>query len=170
MPFSGADLATAVAIALAESNPPGNPNSYNPETQAGAPLGKGSYGLWQIYLNKHPEYAGVNLYDPQTNANAAFALYSASGSKPWSTYNSGKYQRYLSWAVDVRRRPRFQIKHRSRSTRPPDCPCRMPRINYLQSARHHRAESRLAGCGALWRCGSAGIAGCGHDARMKGAR
>lgn len=87
--FSGADLATAVAIALAESFPSGNPNSYNPE---------GSYGLWQIYLPMHPEYAGVNLYDPQTNANAAFAIYSAAGGRftPWSTFNSGAYAKYLA--------------------------------------------------------------------------
>ena len=87
--FSGSDLATAVAIALAESS--GNAAIYNPETQAGAPAGKGSYGLWQIYLNKHPEFAGVNLYDPQTNANAAYSIYSAAGGfSPWTTYKSGK--------------------------------------------------------------------------------
>jgi hypothetical protein len=87
--FSGADLATAVAIALAESYPSGNPDSYNPE---------GSYGLWQIYLPMHPEYAGVNLYDPQTNASAAFAIYSAAGSRftPWSTFNSGAYAKYMA--------------------------------------------------------------------------
>jgi hypothetical protein len=83
--FSGADLQTAVAIALAESS--GNPSAYNPE---------GSYGLWQIYLPAHPEYAGVNLNDPLTNANAAFAIYSSAGSfSPWSTYNSGAYLAYM---------------------------------------------------------------------------
>jgi Lysozyme like domain len=98
--FSGADLATAVAIALAESNPSGNENSYNPETNApgGTPKGQGSYGLWQIYLKMHPEFAGENLYDPQTNANAAYQIYSAAGGfRPWSTYGpNGKYLAYLS--------------------------------------------------------------------------
>lgn len=95
--FSGPDLATAVAIALAESFPSGNPNSYNPETQAGAPQGKGSFGLWQIYLNKHPEFAGWNLFDPQQNANAAYSIYSRRGGfSDWSTYNSGAYQNFLS--------------------------------------------------------------------------
>lgn len=98
--FSGADLATAVAIALAESQPPGNPNSYNQELRAGAPQGKGSYGLWQIFLFKHPEFAGWNLYDPQTNANAAFALYQqAGGFSPWATYNSGAYRGFLPMAA-----------------------------------------------------------------------
>lgn len=96
--FSGDDLATAVAIALAESS--GNPNAYNPETAAGAPAGQGSYGLWQIYLHMHPEYSADGLKDPQTNANAAYAVYSAAGSAftPWSTFNGGQYESYLDQA------------------------------------------------------------------------
>jgi hypothetical protein len=95
--FSGQDLITAVAIALAETLPSGNERSYNPETNApgGTPPGKGSYGLWQIYLRDHPEYEGVDLYDPQTNAHAAFDLYSRSGFKPWSSYNSKRYQAFI---------------------------------------------------------------------------
>ncbi len=86
--FSGPDLTTAVAIALAESS--GKSGAYNPE---------GSYGLWQIYLPAHPEFAGQNLYDPQTNANAAFSVYrDAGGFSPWSTYKSGKYQAFVSAA------------------------------------------------------------------------
>jgi Lysozyme like domain len=93
--FSGSDLQTAVAIALAESS--GNPSAYNPETAAGTPDGEGSFGLWQIYLFAHPEFAGLNLYDPQTNANCAYQVYSESGGfSPWSTYNSGAYTAYLS--------------------------------------------------------------------------
>jgi Lysozyme like domain len=95
--FTGSDLQTAVAIALAESDPPGNPDSYNPETNApgGTPVGQGSYGLWQIYLKKHPEFRGQNLLDPQTNANAAYSIFSRSGFSAWSTYNSGKYLAYM---------------------------------------------------------------------------
>jgi Lysozyme like domain len=95
--FTGDDLATAVAIAMAEST--GNPNAYNAETAAagGTPPGQGSYGLWQIYLKAHPEFAGQNLYDPQTNANAAYSVYQAAGGfSPWSTYNSLAYVMYLS--------------------------------------------------------------------------
>lgn len=93
--FSGSDLSIAVAIALAESG--GDSNAYNPETAAGTPEGMGSYGLWQIYLNDHPEFRDVNLYDPQTNADAAFSVYQKAGNsfKPWSTFKSGKYQDYL---------------------------------------------------------------------------
>lgn len=94
--FSGADLATAVAVALAESS--GNPDAYNPERAAGAAEGHGSFGLWQIYLTAHPEFAGQNLFDPQTNAAAAYAVYAAAGDsfRPWSTFISGAYQVQLA--------------------------------------------------------------------------
>ena len=89
--FSGDDLVTAVAVALAESG--GNPQAYNPERAAGAPSGKGSFGLWQIYLQAHPEFAGQNLLDPGVNSAAAYAIYSAAGNSftPWSTYKAGSY-------------------------------------------------------------------------------
>jgi len=91
--FSGADLATAVAVALAESNG-GNPQAYNPERAAGAAQGQGSFGLWQIYLQAHPEFAGQNLFDPQINAAAAYAIYAAAGNsfRPWTTFLSGAYR------------------------------------------------------------------------------
>ena len=96
--FSGDDLATATAIAMAESG--GNPKAYNPETAARAPVGQGSVGLWQIFLHAHPEFANVDLTDPQTNANAAFSVYQAAGNRftPWSTFGNGAYETYLSQA------------------------------------------------------------------------
>jgi hypothetical protein len=104
--FSGADLVTAVAIALAESG--GNPSNYNKEPQdvpgnfgrSSPDDGLGSYGLWQIYLAAHPEFAGENLLDPQTNANAAYAIYAvAGGFHPWSTFGSGEYGMYETPAM-----------------------------------------------------------------------
>jgi soluble lytic murein transglycosylase-like protein len=96
------DSNTAAAIALAESS--GDPNAYNPEKNAhlgpgyhDAPDGKGSFGLWQIYSNAHPEFDGQDLTDPQTNANAAYSIYAAAGGfSPWSTFKSGAYQRYMA--------------------------------------------------------------------------
>lgn len=88
--FSGDDLNTACAIALAESS--GNPSAVGDLNITPG----GSIGLWQINLKAHPEYNANELTDPQTNANAAFAVYSAAGGfSPWSTYNSGAYQSYL---------------------------------------------------------------------------
>lgn len=97
--FAGDDLTTAVAVALAESNVPattpatGNTDAYNPEIQAGTPTGLGSVGLWQIYEKVHPEFVSWDLRDPQTNANAAFLVYSRAGQsfRPWSTFKSGAY-------------------------------------------------------------------------------
>lgn len=98
--FTGYDLTTAVAVALAESG--GNVNAYNPEVAAGTPTGYGSYGLWQIYEKAHPEFATWNLFDPQLNAQAAFSVYTnAGGFRPWSTFNSGAYQAYLQTAQDA---------------------------------------------------------------------
>jgi len=99
--FSGQDADTATAIALAESS--GNPNAYNPETAAHTPQGLGSYGLWQVYLKAHPEFTGVNLYDPQLNANAAYSVYCAAGGAftPWSTYNSGAWKTNTAAALQI---------------------------------------------------------------------
>jgi hypothetical protein len=90
--FSGDDLNTAVAIAMAESS--GNPSAVGDLNITPG----GSIGLWQVNLKAHPEYTAAQLTDPQTNANAAFAIYSAAGSAftPWSTYNSGVYKQYLA--------------------------------------------------------------------------
>lgn len=91
--FQGDDLVTAVAIALAESG--GDP-------QASGDQGT-SFGLWQIHWTVHPEFDKSQLFDPQYNANAAFALYSKRGGfRDWSTYtvpdpNTGvfPYVKYL---------------------------------------------------------------------------
>lgn len=88
--FSGPDLITAVAVALAESS--GNPNALGD--------GGASYGLWQINVQYHPEF-GPNfqaLYDPATNAQAAYSVYSAAGRsfKPWTTFTSGAYAKFVS--------------------------------------------------------------------------
>jgi len=95
--FTYADANIDAAIALAESK--GNPLAYNPEINANTPPFLGSYGLWQIYLKAHPEFAGQNLYDQQTNANAAFDIYTKRGNsfKDWSTYNNGDYQSYIQF-------------------------------------------------------------------------
>jgi Lysozyme like domain len=94
--FTGSALIDATAIALAESS--GNPSAYNPEIAAGNPPGLGSYGLWQINLNAHPEFAGLNLNDPQTNANCAYQIYSnrSSSFTDWSTFKSGAYAQYVA--------------------------------------------------------------------------
>jgi hypothetical protein len=89
--FTGDDLNTAVAIALAESS--GDPHAIGDLQLTPG----GSVGLWQINLKAHPEYSSQQLLDPQTNAVAAFAVYQQAGYSfsPWSTFNSGAYAAYL---------------------------------------------------------------------------
>lgn len=96
--FQGDDLTTAVAVALAESG--GETGAYNPEEQVNTPAGKGSVGIWQIYQNAHPEFAGLDLTDPATNAAAAFSVYTAAGNsfRPWSTFKTGAYRAYVTTA------------------------------------------------------------------------
>ena len=98
--FSGANLAKAVAIALAESG--GNAEAHN------AVPPDNSYGLWQINMlgsmgpARRKQFglkSNEDLYNPTTNAKAAYSI--ASGGKnfgPWSTYGSGAYLRYMSRA------------------------------------------------------------------------
>jgi Lysozyme like domain len=94
--FSGDDLVTAVAVALAESG--GDPNAHGDLTLPGS----GSYGLWQIYAHAHPELGPdfTQLYDPAVNAAAAFSVYSAAGNSfsPWSTFKGGQYAAHLDIA------------------------------------------------------------------------
>lgn len=87
-------LVTAVAIAWAESG--GETSAHN------AIWPDDSYGLWQINMRgslgpaRRRQFglkADVELLDPQTNANAAHAIWLGNGRsfKAWSTYTNRKY-------------------------------------------------------------------------------
>lgn len=90
------DPAKAAAIAMAESG--GDTNAFNME---------GSYGLWQVNINFHPEYQGdpTVLFDPTTNAQAAFAISNRGTNwNQWSTFrcpctgcNTSGPACYLQW-------------------------------------------------------------------------
>jgi hypothetical protein len=88
--FQGSDLVMSVAVALAESS--GNPSASGDNGT--------STGLWQIHFTVHPEFNGWDLTDPQTNANAAFSVYTKAGNSfsPWTTYNNGMASNNLSIA------------------------------------------------------------------------
>lgn len=94
--FRGDAIRWITAIALAESG--GNPAAYNPETAAGTRPGAGSYGLTQIYSTAHPEFNRQQLFNPLYNLQAAFRVFQQAGNRftPWSTYNIGSAQHYLS--------------------------------------------------------------------------
>jgi Lysozyme like domain len=89
--FTGDNLVTAVAIALAESS--GDPSAVGDQGT--------SIGLWQIHFTVHPEFDQNQLTDPQYNANAAFSVYQKAGNsfQPWSTFSVNQaYLNYLSVA------------------------------------------------------------------------
>lgn len=91
----------AAAVAMAESG--GNPGAHNTTPP------DDSYGLWQINLygplRSRVQQFGLrspdDLFDPQTNARA-MARISMSGAsfRPWTTYTSGAYKRYMSAPVE----------------------------------------------------------------------
>jgi hypothetical protein len=98
--FRGEALTTAVAVALAESG--GNAHAHN-----GRPPDN-SYGLWQVNMlggmgpeRRHQFHLHSNdqLFDPDTNAKAAYAISSHGKSfRPWSTYTNGAYRKHLAEA------------------------------------------------------------------------
>lgn len=94
--FSADEASTAAAIAMAESG--GNPKAHNSTPP------DNSYGLWQINMlgdmgPSRRKWFGLKsneeLFDPVTNAKAAYKIYKASGWKAWTTYTSGKYKAYV---------------------------------------------------------------------------
>ena len=92
-------IPTMVSIAMAESG--GDIGArYNPEGNTG----EDSYGLWQI--NMDPRYAderlklfGIDnkkeLFDPVTNAKAAYEIFKLQGLDAWTVYRTGKYRDFL---------------------------------------------------------------------------
>lgn len=88
--FSGNGLLTIVAIAQAES-------SLN--TQANHTNGDGSVdrGILQINNRWHPEVSNTCAYDPVCAFKAGYKISNGGTNfKPWSTYASGAYLRYMS--------------------------------------------------------------------------
>lgn len=85
----GADLNTAVAIALAEST--GRPQAIGDQGS--------SYGLWQIHEPAHPELFALypDWWNPVSNARMAASVHSkAGGWGDWTTYNNGDYKKFLT--------------------------------------------------------------------------
>ena len=93
--FTGQDLITAVAVALAESG--GNAKAVG---DSGT-----SFGLWQIHWTVHRETYGVapeELFDPQANANAAMKVFQEQGWNAWSTYSvNNRYTDFLGAATQA---------------------------------------------------------------------
>lgn len=83
---------TAVAVCLAESG--GWVEAVNPLDGVYI-SGYRDFGLWQISVlgASHPE-----LFDPQTNANRAYALWSVRQWQPWVAYTTGAHLKFMEVA------------------------------------------------------------------------
>lgn len=93
--WSESDAITATAIAYYESG--WDPGAHNPN----AATGDNSYGLWQINMlgamgpARRAQFgisSNDQLYDPATNARAAYAVYKQQGWNAWSVYRHGKHR------------------------------------------------------------------------------
>lgn len=94
--WTGTDLITAVAVALAESGGDANAQGDFGDPNAGV---YNAFGLWQVNTGENPQFANDNLLDPQTNANDAYAIWQQIGWGGWSTYSSGKYAAFIPTAT-----------------------------------------------------------------------
>ncbi|MFI9363319.1 hypothetical protein ACIG5E_20025 [Kitasatospora sp. NPDC053057] len=92
--FRGDALVTAIAVGMAESSC--DPLASN--VQNNTPPSR-DRGLWEINDYWHPEVSDACAFDAQCNANAAYRISNGGTNwQPWSTYNQGAHQRYLSAA------------------------------------------------------------------------
>ncbi len=100
--FTGDNIKIAVAVARAESG--GDPKAHNAKPP------DDSYGLWQINMlgslgpDRRKRFnlkSNSSLYDPATNARAAFGIWKQSGWGAWTTYTRGTYKKYLNGNVTV---------------------------------------------------------------------
>lgn len=98
--WAGQDIATAVAVAMAESG--GNPASHTVDSD------DDSWGLWQVNMrgDMGPERrrafglsSDSQLADPKTNARVAHAIQQSQGwDRAFGSYSSGAYRKFLPQA------------------------------------------------------------------------
>lgn len=99
--FSSAGATLMTAIAMAESG--GDPNSVGDVGLENGTWGP-SVGLWQVRSLRAETGRGTSrdvnrLKDPAFNARSAFEISGKGKSfRPWTTYTSGAYRRYLGGA------------------------------------------------------------------------
>lgn len=94
-------LNTMIGIAYAESG--GDPSKYNGVNR------DSSYGIWQINMKgdlgpSRRKQFGISsndqLFDPATNAKAAYIVYKNSGLDAWTTYKNGEYLKHMDQTVE----------------------------------------------------------------------
>jgi Lysozyme like domain/Bacterial SH3 domain len=96
--WTGSNLVTSVAVALAESWCTANAQHVNGPLP-GCPYNSIDRGAWQINNCYHSWVSDACAYELYCNARAAFTIYGWSGWSAWTTYTNGDYRDYLSEAV-----------------------------------------------------------------------
>lgn len=99
--FPDSEIATAVAVAMAESG--GDTTAYNQNSNRST-----DYGLWQINTVHGPlltQYG--DKFDPLANAKMALTVWQRAGNKwtPWVVYKSGVYRIHLLEAQRAAAKP-----------------------------------------------------------------
>lgn len=99
--FPEKEINTAIGVAMAESG--GRTEAHNSKPP------DDSYGLWQINMygplgpTRRKQFGitkNEQLFDPSTNAKAAYMVWKGSGWNAWTTYTSGKYKGGVSQVED----------------------------------------------------------------------
>lgn len=92
--FPDSELATATAVALAESG--GETTATNRNTN-----GSVDYGLWQINTVHGSLLSQGDKFNPTDNAKMAYTVWNGAGRKwsPWSAYNNQRYRTFLPQAT-----------------------------------------------------------------------
>jgi hypothetical protein len=104
--FSESEAVIMAAIAQAESGGNSNARNFKPPDK--------SYGLWQVNMigNLGParmQEFGLSsesqLFDPVTNAKAAYAIRKSQGLGAWTVYKTGAYKNFLAQAQAAKGAP-----------------------------------------------------------------
>ncbi|GAA4110903.1 hypothetical protein GCM10022284_61220 [Streptomyces hundungensis] len=148
--FRGDALVTAVAVALAESSC--NPSATNVQNNTPPSTDR---GLWQINSYWHREIDDNCAFDPQCNANAAYAI-SSGGTDwgAWSTYNQRAHLRHMGEAQDAVDR----LGHHEPGPAPLVFPSESGRVVSARSA-DGRLEVFAAGAGGVHHAWQVGVNG-----------
>jgi murein DD-endopeptidase MepM/ murein hydrolase activator NlpD len=111
--FSDGDAVIMAAIAKGESGGNSNAKNFKPPDK--------SYGLWQINMIGRLGPARMKefglqredqLFDPVTNAKAAYAIRKSQGLSAWTIYKNGAYKNHLTAAMAAKDAPSLNISPR----------------------------------------------------------
>lgn len=96
--FPADQIATAVAVALAESGGRSDAEGHNTN-------GSTDYGLWQI--NTIHGVTRADMFDPAKNAAKAYYVFHAAKDRwtPWSVFKNGRYRPFLARGAVAARAP-----------------------------------------------------------------